>query len=72
MLLVTWLRKIDHNGQSNGHVQSGFSFVGLATTKPKATPTAFDPADPMLFRMPCRAIGLSEAMKSSSDVVARF
>lgn len=57
--------------KGRAYLQSGFDFDGLATTRPGAAPATFDPAAPILFKTPCRAMGPSEAMKSLREPVAR-
>lgn len=47
--------------------QSGLDLSGLATTIPEAAPDAQDPAEPMLHRMPAKAMGLSVAMNESTE-----
>ena len=46
-----------------GNSQFGFSFEGLATTKPAPAPGTADPSGPILFKAPCKAIFLSEETK---------
>ena len=52
--------------------QSGLLLDGPAMTRPEAAPETLAPLGPMLLRTPCRAIGLSEEMKLSSEPVARM
>lgn len=51
-------------------LQFGSTMLGLATTIPALAPGAFTPFEPMLFKIPCSAIGLS-ADKYSSIVAPR-
>ena len=53
------------------HVQLGFVVEGLATNMPGAAPGAREPLGPRLFKMPWRAIGLSDAIKLEREPVAR-
>ena len=48
------------------YIQSGLFCVGLAITRPGAAPGTNIPAGPMLFSIPCRAIGSSVAVKLSN------
>lgn len=47
-------------------LQLGATLEGLAITRPEPAPATFAPSGPILFRMPCKAIGVSEAMYRAS------
>jgi hypothetical protein len=52
-------------------LQLGSVLLGLATTTPSLIPSENAPLAPMLFKMPCRATGVSFDRNESSEPVAR-
>jgi hypothetical protein len=51
------------------HLQSGFSLDGEATTTPDEAPETRLPLAPMLFKTPCRDIGVWEVIKESTSAL---
>jgi len=54
------------------HIQLGLVVDGLAITTPGLAPGALEPSGPMLLSTPCRAMGLSAAMKFAREPLARL
>ena len=52
-------------------VQLGLLLLGLATTIPFFAPDTLEPVDPILFKTPCIATGLSDVSHDDSAPVAR-
>ena len=54
------------------YIQLGLLVDGLAVTIPGLAPGALEPLGPMLLSTPCKATGLSAAMKPVREPVARL
>jgi len=58
--------------EGTSYIQLGLLVDGLAITMPGLAPRAFEPLGPMLLSTPCRAMGLSAAIKLAREPVARL